>query len=317
MKKIIGIYLFLLSLFLSCNVLSDVYNERWHMMVFVPGGTFQRDATSTNLSTVSAFYMSEKEITRAQFTAVTGLADPSNTGFSTGTSDPVQMINWYQALVFCNKLSMVEGLTPVYTIDGSTNPAVWIAATSGIPIDDSIPAYNAIWDAAICNWSANGYRLPTEMEWEWAAMGATSDRSNGYTGTGVNTTGYTKGYAGSTELLSAQLNIGNYAWYSIAGDGTGENSNGTTHPVGTKLPNELGFYDMSGNVWDWCWDWFANWSILVGTQIDYRGAAPGMYRVLRGGDWYNGALNAAVAYRNNLIYPFEQSAGVGFRVVRR
>lgn len=100
-------------------------------------------------------------------------------------------------------------------------------------------ASSATWDAASVDSSANGYRLPTGMEWMWAAMGAPSDGQNG----GTNTTGYSKAFAGSTGS-----NVrGDYAW-------TDENSNSTTHPVGSKLPNELGLYDMSGNASEWCWD---------------------------------------------------------------
>ena len=274
-------------------------------MILVPSGTFQRDATSTNTSTVSAFYISNQEITRSLFTTVTGLPDPSDTSVSTGTSDPVQRVNWYHALVFCNKLSMLEGLTPVYTINGNTDPAVWIAANGGI-----VPtASNATWDAAVADWSATGYRLPTEMEWMWAAMGATSDRSNGYTGTGINTTGYTKGYAGSTEASGAQVNIGNYAW-------TSENSSGTTHPVGTKLANELDLYDMSGNVFEWCWDWWTD-TYPSGALTDYRGAVSGTTRVVHGGTFLFGANPyASIAYRK-FGGPSARYSIAGFRVVRQ
>jgi formylglycine-generating enzyme required for sulfatase activity len=266
-------------------------------MILVPAGTFQRDATPTNTSTVSAaFYISNQEITRSLFTAVTGLPDPSDTSVSTGTSDPVQRVSWYHALVFCNKLSILEGLTPVYTISGSTNPAVWIAANGGV-----VPtASNATWDAAVADWSATGYRLPTEMEWMWAAMGATS--GYGYTG-GTYTTGYAKAFAGSTGSNA----IGSYAW-------TSENSSGTTHPTGTKLANELGLYDMSGNAGEWCWDWYADYP--TGAKTNYRGAASGTTRVGRGGGWFFYASYATVAYRVPVSAYTQYNFG-GFRVVRQ
>ncbi|MFZ1982422.1 MAG: SUMF1/EgtB/PvdO family nonheme iron enzyme [Smithella sp.] len=264
---------------------------------YVPAGSFQRDSTSTNISTVSAFRMSQYDITRTQFAAIMG-TDPSNATYSSGTSDPVQMTNWYHAIAFCNKLSIAEGLTPVYSVSGINFTTLTYAA---IPTAD-----DTNWDAATADWSANGYRLPTEMEYMWAAMGATSDGISADIVGGVNTGGYTKGYAGSIETGGAQVNIGNYVWYAT-------NSGSTTHPVGTKLPNELGLYDMSGNVWEWCWDWYSSYP--AGTQADYRGAASGPYRVLRGGSWGNFASNATVAIRYN-DSPDSQSSLIGFRVVR-
>lgn len=239
---------------------------------YVPAGSFQRDATSTNISTVSAFRMSQYEITRAQFLAIIE-TDPSDATYSSGTSDPVQMVTWYDAVEFCNKLSIAEGLTPVYTITGRT-PA------TGYPITDA---------SVTPTWANNGYRLPTEMEWMWAAMGATA-----------GATGYLKAFAGSTGSNA----IGDYAWYY-------GNSALTTHPVGTKLPNELGIYDMSGNVWEWCWDFLGEYP--TGTQTNYRGA--GADRVIRGGGWSIDASNAAVAIRS-CYYPSYQGNIIGFRVVR-
>lgn len=291
---------------------SDYNSANVGALRYVPSGSFQYTSAAANVSTVSAFRIGENEITRAQFLAIMG-TDPSATTFSSITlsaeqSDPVQQANWYQAIAFCNKLSLKEGLTPVYSVSGVDFSALTYA---------QIPTVTtAAWDGATVIWTANGYRLPTEMEWTWAAMGATSDRSNGYTGTGTNTTGYTKGYAGSTETAGAQVNSASYALYY----------NGTTVspilPVGTKLANELGLHDMSGNVAEWCWDWYADDGVnfgtyaVTGTQTDYRGPTAGTYRCLRGGSWGHGSSNIAVAYRlmGNAYY---QNYMVGFRVVRR
>ncbi len=256
---------------LHTNSSNEFKSPNIGLMKYVPGGTFQIGSDPKNTSKVSAFFMSEKEITREQFKRIMGY-DPSATYNSTGQQDPVQRVNWYSALVFCNKLSMLEGLTPVYTIKDSTD---W----------SSVPTVTA-------NWDVNGYRLPTEMEWMWAAMGAVN-----------GTTGYTKAFAGS----NGTNDIGDYAW-------AGWNSGSTTHPVGTKQPNELGLYDMSGNVWEWCWDWWTK-NYPSGSTTNYKGAASGDDRVKRGGSWRSGASDASVAYRFN-DHPSTLRSSVGFRVVR-
>ena len=262
-------------------------------MRYVPGGTFQRDGGPTNTTTVSGFYMSAYPITQAQYVAVTGKANPSS--FDSGAdapNRPVELVSWYDALVFSNMLSMAEGKTPVYTIDGSTDPDDW----GPVPTSS-----DATWDAVTMNLAADGYRLPTEAEWMWAAMGATSGHD--YPGSGVYTTGYLKSFAGSTGSNS----IDDYAWYS-------GNAGGTTHPVGTKLPNELGIYDMSGNVFEWTWDWAANYP--SGPLTDATGPSSGTARVLRGGSWSFVASSCTVAYRIS-DNPRDRFSSVGFRVVSR
>jgi len=258
-------------------------------LIYVPAGTFQRDATATNLSLVTAFRMSKYEITRAQWTAVTGWSDPSSVTYSSGTEDPVQMVNWYHAIAFCNKLSILEGLTQVYAVSGVDFAALTYAQ---IPTSTSMT-----WNAATADWAANGYRLPTEMEWMWAAMGADS-ASPGV----MNTTGYEKAFAGST---GSNL-IDEYAWYTT-------NSGGKSHPVGTRLENELGFHDLSGNVWEWVWDWYGTYP--PGTLTDARGPASGTNRVGRGGGRAANASYCAVAHRGGNT-PYGRSSDFGFRVVR-
>ncbi len=315
MKNIIFIIIIFCFSILSCfNGWNDQYDEKDGelVMVYILGGSFQRDATGTNISVVSSFHMSAREVTRDQFTSVTGLADPSTLSSSSGTDNPVQMVNWYHTLVFCNRLSILEGRTPVYTIAGSTDPSVW----GVVPTSD-----NGIWNAASADWNADGYRLPTEMEWMWAAMGGASDRSNGYSGTGVNTSGYTKDYAGSTESAGNHNYIGNYAWYDLNSGDNGGAVNIKTHTVGTKLPNELGLYDMSGNVWEWCWDWYSgnldDYDLVInGTQTNYKGAPTGTKRLLRSGSFYS-LFGASKVNKRFLFDPYIQNPSVGFRIVRR
>jgi formylglycine-generating enzyme required for sulfatase activity len=257
---------------------------------YVPAGTFQRDSDPGNTSTVSAFRMSEYEIDRVQFYAIMG-KDPSDMTKSSGIYDPVQMANWYHAIAFCNKLSIAEGLTPVYSV---SVVADWEAlAYTNIPVSS-----NTTWNGAAADWDADGYRLPTEMEWMWAAMGAdTADPG------AINTTGYSKVFAGST----GTNDIDDHAWYF-------DFVITTTQPSGGKSANELNLYDMSGNVFEWCWDWYED-PYPTGAVSDYRGAASGDQRIYRGGSFELQALCCAVGYRG-ANKPELQNVGNGFRVVR-
>ncbi len=267
-------------------------------LIYVPGGTFQRDSSATNLSTVSEFRMSKYEITRAQWTAVTGWADPSNTGYSSGVNDPVQQVSWYDAIAFCNKLSLLEGLTPVYTVSGVDFSTLTYAE---IPTSS-----NTTWNEVTANWASLGYRLPKEMEWMWAAMGA--DLANpGAT----NTTGYAKVFAGSTGTNA----IGDYAVFGYNSGQAGATTTQRSNPVGSKLANELGFHDLSGNVWEWTWDWYGS-PYPTGTVTDYRGPASGTGRVRRGGNYNDSASYCTVAYRSSGS-PYVRSNSIGFRVVRK
>jgi formylglycine-generating enzyme required for sulfatase activity len=242
--------------------LASVSPPKIRVMVTVDGGTFQMGSNNGNSDekpvhtvTIKTFRMSNFEVTQSEWMELMG----SNPSSFKGADLPVETVSWYEAVEYCNKLSVKEGLTPAYRGSG---------------------------DSISCDFNASGYRLPTEAEWEYAARGGNKD-SMSYEYSGGN----------SVDALS---------WYS-------SNSGSRTHTVGTKAPNSLGLYDMSGNVWEWCWDWYGNYS--SGSQTDPRGASSGTYRVLRGGSWSYGAGNLRSAYRSDYT-PSYRNYNLGFRLVR-
>jgi formylglycine-generating enzyme required for sulfatase activity len=240
--------------------------------VNVPGGTFimgdtrgvgYSDELPTHSVTLSSFYIGEYEVTQAEYSQYMQPAASWTSSLGLGDTYPAYYVSWYAILKYCNLRSIAEGLTPCYTISGSTNPAAWGA----------VPAYsNATWDAAICNWSANGYRLPTEAEWEYAARGATNNPDY---------------------LYSGSDDVGSVAWY------IGNNTPNGTKSVGTKAPNGIGTHDMSGNLLEWCWDWYGSYSSAP--QTNPTGPSSGAYpfRLLRGGYWNITATGCRVSVRTS------------------
>lgn len=263
-------------------------------MVKIPGGTFQRDGSPTNTTYVSSFYMGKYEVTQFQYIQF----GASNTSANQGDPMlPVENITWYDALDFCNKLSAAEKLESVYTL---TN----VTLDGGHYTNATVSA----------DFTKNGYRLPTEAEWEWAAMGGFKDSRSTLVGS-TNTGGYTKGYAGSIESATDQNNVAKYAWYY-------QNSGSVTHPVGQKLPNELGLYDMSGNVFERCWDLNpSDTSPNPYSEIPLVNplGEEGSYNIRRGGNCglngWNGVL-LALSERPNVLAPGTFLNDTGFRVAR-
>jgi formylglycine-generating enzyme required for sulfatase activity len=205
----------------------------------------------------------------------------------TGTAkyEPVTGISWRDAVVWCNAYSEMSGKGPVYYTDSTYSTVLRIST------NDSGTSTAA--DTAVMKAAANGYRLPTEAEWEYAARGG---------GTPSLTTPFTDKWAGT----DTESDLVNYAWYDT-------NSVTATHPVGEKTVNGLGLYDMSGNVWEWCWD--RHGAIDPGSESNPVGPGSGTLRVIRGGGLFTmDASGCAVAYRSSHL-PHNSFSDVGFRVV--
>ena len=228
--------------------------------------------------------MGKYEVTQAEYEKYCSYgANSPSSNYGDGDNYPAYYVSWYDALVYCNKRSMEEGLTPCYSISGNTDPKKW----GTVPTSS-----NSTWNAVECNWNANGYRLPTEAEWEYAARA------------GDNTVDSLT-YSGTSDVNKLRK----YAWYY-------DNSEGASHEVGTKSPNAYGLYDMSGNVSEWCWNWFTNsYDTEAEGGSDPTGAAAGYWCVYRGGEWGNNSAGCAVSrrgYNGSCIC----NSGIGFRVVR-
>ena len=239
--------------------------------VLVSGGTFNNGTSNV---TLSSFYIDKYEVTQTSYQSVMGTNPSYFTGVANG---PVERVSWFDAIEYCNRRSLQEGLPPCYSYSTyGSYPANW---PSGWNTD------NANHTNVSCSWTANGYRLPTEMEWMFAAKGG--NQSIGYIYSGSNT-------------------VGNVAWYY-------SNAGNRTHDVGELTSNELGTFDMSGNVWEWVWDIYGTYP--SGSQNNPTGASSGSYRVRRGGSWNNDANYCTVSYRSHHYAAYSNSY-IGFRCVR-
>jgi formylglycine-generating enzyme required for sulfatase activity len=244
----------------SDTSVKDIKSKSGVEMVSLPGGEFiMGDGADAHKVKLSPFHIDKYEVTQEMFKKIE-LPNPSH---FKGDKYPVEMVAWVNAAVYCNERSLEEGLVPCYNED--------------------------TWE---CNYEANGYRLPTEAEWEYAARAGSRDK-----------------YFFGNE----QKNLKNYAIYS-------KNSSGKTAPAGSRKPNPWGLYDMYGNVAEWCNDVYAADYYKSSPSADPRGPKAGKERVLRGGSWndpeeffssaaraMDGSINDACILRDT----------IGFRCVRK
>jgi formylglycine-generating enzyme required for sulfatase activity len=239
-------------------------------IVAIPAGSFmmglEGDGRLGPLRRVSldAFQMSATEITQAQFKSVMGY-NPSY--FTNNDNLPVEKASWFEAVIFCNKLSALEGLDSCYT---TTEEEDYFGQKH-----------------RKCDFSKNGFRLPTEAEWEYACRAGTT----------------TKYYPGDDES-----DLDRVGWYR-------ENCGHKTHQVAQKKPNDWGLYDMHGNVWEWCNDWYSK-NNNNSSGDNPTGIEAGHDHVLRGGSWPDNA-GYCISANSCMIRPSYKNFGIGFRIVYR
>jgi formylglycine-generating enzyme required for sulfatase activity len=273
--------LLLFSITLLASIAASAQNSAGFVLIrsgtFTMGSPAQeawrgKDETQHQV-TVSSFFLAKNEVTQKEYRDLMG-NNPCN--FS-GDNLPVENVTWYEAVQYCNARSRKEGLTPTYTVTGN----------------------NVQW-----NRNADGYRLPTEAEWEYACRAGTTMPFNVGNNITVNQANWygTYPYTIETHYFSQQeleVRPGEYRQRTV--------------PAGSFAPNTWGLFDMHGNVWEWCWDYYGEYSTAA--QTDPTGAATGSFRVHRGGGWNDFAKHIRSAYRAAMP-PNEGMYNIGFRLAR-
>jgi formylglycine-generating enzyme required for sulfatase activity len=235
-------------------------------MALIPAGEFvmgddtaDADEKPAHKVRVSAFYMDAYEVTQKAYESLT----EKNPSKSLGADKPVEQVDWYHAVLYCNLRSLKEGLKPCY--DPKT---------------------------LSCDFAANGYRLPTEAEWEYACRAGSQEKYS---------------FGGDPTKLKA------CAWFKA-------NASQTTHPVGQKTPNAWGLYDMHGNVAEWCYDHYSESAYSKSESTDPHGPPSGDKCVLRGGSWRTSEEGCRSSARNSETPRFADacfgSDSYGFRCVK-
>jgi formylglycine-generating enzyme len=283
-------------------------------LALVPGGPYSMGDAFADLgadelplhpATVSAFYMERTEVSKALWNIVYSWATNNgynfsvNAGYAKAATHPATAMNWYDAVKWCNARSELEGLTPCYY----TNESQTFAYRSG----------QIVLSNSFVNWSANGYRLPTEAEWERAARGGAAGRRFPWSDTNVISHTRANYNAGTYYTYDRSPTIGYHPAFTNA-------PGPYTSPCGYFATNGFGLYDMAGNVWEWCWDWHdPYWYTNVAASLpDTHGpdwVTPSR-RVGRGGSWQSNAPDCCCALREGRSLTVSVTEN-GFRCVRK
>ena len=272
-------------------------------MAWVDAGAFSQGqegvtaATPVNYNFVSGFWMDEMEVTKAKWDQVYAWATNhgyafDNTGAGKATNHPVHTVNWYDCVKWCNARSQMESLVPCYY---TSSAKTLILATGALNISNEC-----------VKWDANGYRLPTEAEWEKAARFVWD--GGRFPWKGLTVQHARANYYAITAFYDSSPTLGFHPDYDVGAEPY-------TSPVGSFPANGYGLHDMAGNVAEWVWDWYADY--VSGVQTNPCGPSTGTGRIFRGGSYHDSGNYLYCADRYNFYVPSTEDYLVGFRCVRR
>ena len=268
---------------------------QWNTYVRAPSAKEARAVTALT----RPFYLCTHEVTQSEFEAYCSYGGKRpDSVYGKGANYPVYYVSWYDAVIYCNLRSIAEGLKPVYASNYQTNPAKWdgVIETNGTYRAQEL--VSKALDSLTADFTADGYRLPTEAEWQYAALGS-------YVGKAWS--GYDESVFAGRDASDTSVHIDDYVWYSA-------NSASHAQPVKTKKPNSYGLYDMSGNVWEWCWDSFCALPVYFTKDYSAQEVSSSVH-VLKSGSWSGSAASCSVSRRTNGSAPYRYYY-YGFRVAR-